>query len=115
MVGAVREGMAADLVLYDLDDLAYQPLNDVARQLVFAESGRGVRTVVVDGRVVLDNGVCTSVDEAALRAELAEIMTPFRADFETNRRRVQPVEGALLHALERVRRHDVGPHRILDD
>jgi cytosine/adenosine deaminase-related metal-dependent hydrolase len=113
-VGAIGVGMAADLVLYDLDDLAYQPLNDVARQLVFAESGRGVRTVVVDGRVVIENGRCTTVDEAALRDELCEIMPTFRADFEANRRQVQPVERHLLDGLERVQRVDVGMNRILD-
>ncbi|HEX3621239.1 MAG TPA: amidohydrolase family protein [Acidimicrobiales bacterium] len=113
-VGAVREGMAADLVLYDLDDLAYQPLNDVTRQLVFCESGRGVRTVVVDGRIVLDDGACTSVDEAALRDELVELMPTFRADVEANRRRAAPIERSLLDCLERLRGHDVGLSRILD-
>lgn len=113
-VGAIGVGMAADLVLYDLDDLAYQPLHNVARQLVFAESGRGVRTVVVDGRVVIEDGRCATVDEVALREELCDIMPTFRADFEANRRRVQPVERHLLDGLERLRRLDVGMNRILD-
>ena len=52
-VGDIQPGMIADLALIDLTDLAYLPLNSVARQLVFSETGRGVQTVLVDGRVVL--------------------------------------------------------------
>ena len=49
-IGAIRAGMKADLVIVDLDDVAYQPLNSAARQLVFSETGRGVETTIVDGR-----------------------------------------------------------------
>ena len=38
------------------DRLAYLPFNSAARQLVFSETGRGVQTVLVDGRVVLTRG-----------------------------------------------------------
>ena len=48
-IGAVRAGMKADLVVIDLSDIAWQPLNSVARQLVFSEVGRGVETTIVDG------------------------------------------------------------------
>jgi 5-methylthioadenosine/S-adenosylhomocysteine deaminase len=38
-IGAVALGMKADLVIVDLADIVYQPLNSVARQLVFGELG----------------------------------------------------------------------------
>lgn len=114
-VGAVRAGMAADLVLYDLNDLAYQPLNDVARQVVYAESGRGVHTVIVDGRVLLDAGGCTTIDEAALRAELATILPAFRHDFDANRARVQPLASYLLEGLEQVRRADIAIRPVVEE
>ena len=112
-VGAVRVGMAADLVLYDLSDLAYQPLNDVARQVVYGESGRGVHTVIVDGRVIVDAGACTTLDEAALRAELAQVMPAFRRDFEANRQRVRPLEPYLLAGLDQVRHADIGVRPVI--
>ena len=42
-----------DMVLIDLNDTAYLPYNSAARQLVYTEAGRGVESVIVDGRVVI--------------------------------------------------------------
>ncbi len=72
-VGAIAPGMQADLVMLDLRDIAYVPLNSAARQVVFAESGRGVHSVMVGGELVLDAGRITTIDEAALRAEAAAL------------------------------------------
>ena len=38
-------------------------------QLVWASDGRAVRDVVIDGRVVVRDGRCTTVDVDALRDE----------------------------------------------
>ena len=45
-----------------------------------------MRTVIVDGRVVMREGRILTVDEAALRAEVADLMKGFRADFAAVRR-----------------------------
>lgn len=81
-VGAIEPGMAADLVAYDLSDPAWQPFNSAARQLVFAESGRGLRHVWVAGRHIVADGKCVSVDEAAVQRAVAEIMPGLRSDIE---------------------------------
>ena len=68
-LGAIEAGAAADLVLYDLDAPSLAPLNDPLQQLVFAERGRAVRTVMVAGKVVYEDGDFASADaEAAIRA-----------------------------------------------
>jgi cytosine/adenosine deaminase-related metal-dependent hydrolase len=41
----------------------------VVNQLVWSADGRGVHTVVVDGRVVVEDGHLTTIDEHALWAE----------------------------------------------
>ena len=107
--------MRADLLLLDLDDWAYQPLNSVSRQLVYGETGRGLRHVLVDGRVVVRDGVVTTVDEAALRAEIADLLGVFRSDFDANAARMAPAIPYLLDALSRLRDTDVGPSRLLDE
>jgi 5-methylthioadenosine/S-adenosylhomocysteine deaminase len=114
-VGALRPGMRADVVLLDLDDLAYQPFNSAARQVVYAETGRGVRSVLVDGVPVLRDGTVTTVDEHALRGELAELMPGFRNDFAAASTRMQPAIAPLLQALEAVSVVDVGVRRLLDE
>jgi cytosine/adenosine deaminase-related metal-dependent hydrolase len=55
-IGTIAPGRRADLVLLDLTDPAWLPLNSATRQLVFSEAGRGVDTVLVDGRVVVRGG-----------------------------------------------------------
>ncbi len=68
-LGAIAPGMLADLALLDLHAPAFTPLNDVAGQLVYCENGGSVVLTMVDGAVVAEHGVVTSVDDAALLAE----------------------------------------------
>ena len=63
VVGAIRPGLKADLVLIDLRDPAFMPFNSATRQLVFSESGRGVETTIVDGRIVMRDRRMVTVDE----------------------------------------------------
>jgi 5-methylthioadenosine/S-adenosylhomocysteine deaminase len=72
-LGAIAPGRKADLVLLDLGATYYHPRNDLVQHLVFCEVGSSVRTALVDGRVVLDEGRVTTVDEPALLAEADEI------------------------------------------
>jgi 5-methylthioadenosine/S-adenosylhomocysteine deaminase len=83
--------MKADLVIIDLEDVAYQPLNSVARQLVFSEAGRGIETVIVDGNVVMRERRIMTIDEQALRDELASLMPQFRRDFARITKANEPV------------------------
>src|SRR4051794_13150207 len=69
-LGAIKAGYKADLILIDLKDTAYLPYNSAARQLVYTESGRGVETVIVDGRIVVKDRRLTTINEDALRREV---------------------------------------------
>lgn len=71
-VGSIEVGMAADLVLYDLETMAFTPRQRLDHQLVYSENGSSITTVIVAGELVVENGRVTTVDEAAVRAELAE-------------------------------------------
>jgi 5-methylthioadenosine/S-adenosylhomocysteine deaminase len=67
-IGAIVPGMAADLVLYDLDRPWWVPVNDAVTQFVFAETGAATDTVLIDGRIVVEHGRVTAFDvEGALR------------------------------------------------
>ena len=65
-VGSIEPGKRADLVLYDADTPEWRPLLNPVNNLVYAASGASVRTVLIDGRVVLDEGRITTLDERAL-------------------------------------------------
>jgi cytosine/adenosine deaminase-related metal-dependent hydrolase len=81
-VGAIKPGYSADLVLIDLNDTAYLPYNSAARQLVYAESGRGVESVMIDGRMVMKEGRVTTIDERGLREEVCGLMKYFIRDYD---------------------------------
>jgi 5-methylthioadenosine/S-adenosylhomocysteine deaminase len=72
-LGRIAPGYRADLALLDLRGLAFTPLNDVAGQLVYCESGTDVVLTMVDGRVVAEGGRLTTVDEDDLLAEAREL------------------------------------------
>ncbi|MFF2848204.1 amidohydrolase family protein [Streptomyces sp. NPDC058001] len=72
-IGSIETGKKADLVLHDTNRPEWRPLHNVANQLVWSADGRGVHTVFVDGRCVVDNYRCTTIDEDDLlrRAQTA--------------------------------------------
>ena len=52
-------------MLHDTDRPEWRPLLNVMNQLVWSADGRGVHTVLVDGKVVVEDGHCTTIDEAS--------------------------------------------------
>jgi 5-methylthioadenosine/S-adenosylhomocysteine deaminase len=79
-LGSIEVGKRADLVVFDPHRPEWSPVgDDPALQLVWGTDGRAVRHVVVGGRVVVRDGRCTGVDEAALRAEAAGAGRALRA------------------------------------
>ena len=96
-LGAIEVGAAADLVLYDLDAPSLAPLNEPLQQLVFAERGRGVRTVMVAGEAVYEDGSFASADaDAAIRAARG-----MRQSQKARNRALYRFAGALEAAQER--------------
>jgi hypothetical protein len=101
------------MILIDLNDVAYLPYNSAARQLVYTEAGRGVESVIVDGRVVVKERKVVSFDEDALRREVVDLMRHFIADYDAvvaSRKRALPY---MLEAHRRVWQTDVGMHRFI--
>ncbi|MGQ0654763.1 MAG: amidohydrolase family protein [Betaproteobacteria bacterium] len=94
-VGALRPGFRADLALIDLSEGAWVPFNSAVRQLVYSESGRGVRTVIVDGQLVVDNGRAVTVDEDAIREEVERLMPRVRTDVDRLRAGYAQVRGHI--------------------
>ena len=80
-IGQIAPGFEADLILLDLDTIAFTPLNDLKRQLVFCESGSSVVMTMVAGRIVMRNGKLLTVDEEALKAEVREAMRDYQSTF----------------------------------
>lgn len=65
-IGSLEVGKKADIVTHDTDRPEWRPLLNVMNQLVWSADGRGVHTVVVDGRKVVEAGRMTTIDEDVL-------------------------------------------------
>jgi cytosine/adenosine deaminase-related metal-dependent hydrolase len=111
--GTLCVGARADLLLLDLDTVAFTPLNDLRRQLVHCEDGQSLRMTIVDGRVVYDAGRITTVDEAALRAEMRELMFGFRARTAAAAAQAERLEPYYRAMHARASTLDVGLRRTL--
>ncbi len=57
-------------MMLDLDSINYVPLNDPTNQIVHCEDSSAVASVMVGGRLVLDEGRFTGFDYAKLRADV---------------------------------------------
>jgi len=79
-VGSIEVGMEADLVLLKKRSSAFVPLNDVVRQLVFCELGQSVDTVLVRGRVVLQEGALRGIEVEKVFAEAEAVVQARRED-----------------------------------
>jgi cytosine/adenosine deaminase-related metal-dependent hydrolase len=62
-IGSLEEGKKADLVLYDTRRPEWRSLFNPVNHLIYYADGRSVHTVIVDGRVLVDNYQVTFVDE----------------------------------------------------
>ncbi|MCW5773484.1 MAG: amidohydrolase family protein [Rhodospirillaceae bacterium] len=107
-IGSIAVGKRADLVLVDLADPVFVPLNSVPRQLVYGECGRSVETVIVDGAIVMESRVVTTVDEAALRAEVEGFAQAFRRDAAAVFARNERLLPYVLEADRRVWAENIG-------
>ncbi len=70
-LGTVKEGKLADLILIDLRKPHGVPVTDVATALVYAARATDVQTVLVDGRILMENRELKTLDAEAVvrRAE----------------------------------------------
>ena len=72
-IGSIEPGKKADLALYDTRRAEWATLFNPVNSLVYNADGRSVHTVLVDGRVVVENHTPLFVDEQALIAEVQAV------------------------------------------
>lgn len=67
-IGSLEKGKKADLIIIDLDKpnlcpVFTDPIRNIVPNLVYSAKGNEVETVIIDGKVIVDNGVLTTIDE----------------------------------------------------
>jgi 5-methylthioadenosine/S-adenosylhomocysteine deaminase len=113
VVGAIRPGMKADLIILDLNEPAFVPFNSAARQIVFSECGRAVETVLVGGRPVVRGSKLVTVDETALAAAVEKVAPAFRRDAQALAAGNTDLVAPLLNANREAWRVPLGFERYI--
>ncbi|MCB1486103.1 MAG: amidohydrolase family protein, partial [Bauldia sp.] len=113
--GSLEVGKKADLVLLDMNTLAFTPLNDIAKHLVYAENGSSIEMVMVDGEIVLKDGRLTTIDEPAILAEIRETVPAWLAEHAKLEEKNAVFEPYFAEIHRRATMQDIGLNRYAGD
>ena len=72
-IGALREGMQADVAIFSLEGLHQQPVRDPVDVLIFSSSARDVLLTIVAGNEIYRANRVISADESDLQARLEHV------------------------------------------
>ncbi len=68
-IGSIESGKRADIVIVDMDSLHQTPIYNVYSHLVYATKASDVRTVVINGRVIMLNRRLLTLDENGIKRD----------------------------------------------
>ncbi len=71
-LGTIETGKKADIVLVNFENPNLIPVHDYYANLVYSAKGRDVDTVIIDGKVVMENRKMKTVDEKEVIKKAAE-------------------------------------------
>ncbi|MGQ9477951.1 MAG: amidohydrolase [Candidatus Bipolaricaulia bacterium] len=77
-VGPLREGMAADLVILNLEGPHLTPEYNLASNLAYSLNSADVETVIVAGEVLMENREIKAFDEAEAKLKVREMSAKYK-------------------------------------
>ncbi len=96
-IGRIAPGFKADILLLDLGNVNFVPLNDAANQVVNCEDSSAVDSVMIGGRMVLSGRKFTNFDFAALRRRAEEARARLREFNAEPRARMEAIASLVSH------------------
>lgn len=71
-IGSLEKGKKADLIILDMKRPEWIPLHNEIQNLVYSATGNSVETVIIDGKMVVENRVVKTIDETEALAKVQE-------------------------------------------
>lgn len=68
-IGSLEKGKKADVIMLDMQTVDWIPLHNPIQNLVYSANGSSVQTVIVDGRIVMEDREIKTVDEGKILGE----------------------------------------------
>ena len=96
-LGRLEVGAFGDVAVLAWGQLLVGPPEQVRQQLVYSELGTSVRWVIVDGDIVVRDGVVQTIDIDAVQSAAAEIVERIWSTLPARLERFEEVAGVLRH------------------
>ncbi len=77
--GKLKEGYKADIAILKLGSFESTPLYNPYSFLAYAVNSRDIRTVIIEGKVILKNGEFVTVDEEKIKQKVKELASKLGA------------------------------------
>lgn len=71
-LGKIAEGYTADIAIYDLNAAHMSPINDLISSVVYSLQGSDCNTVIIDGKIVMEDKKILNINEEDLKREVRE-------------------------------------------
>ena len=68
-IGTIEVGKKADMIIIDLMKPNLWPCNDICSSLVFAGNTENISTVLIDGKIIMENKKVLSIDEKKVMSD----------------------------------------------
>ena len=73
-VGVIKEGYKADIILIDKNAPNLTPFTDPYSMVVYSMEPGNVDTVIIDGKIVMENREILTIDEEEVRKEVTKLV-----------------------------------------
>lgn len=101
-VGVLKAGALADIVVIDAGNTRMSPMRDPLKNIVYHAAPSNIKTVIVNGDVVVENGEVVNLDETKVAEELqktAEKVWERLNEFDWGRRTVNELSPLSINFL----------------
>jgi len=85
-IGSLEPGKRADLIQVAFDDVHHVPTYDVMSHLVYVTDEQDVAAVVVDGRLLMQDGIFLTIDTARVREEATALARAIAIELDQRNR-----------------------------
>ena len=72
-IGSLEQGKKADMIFIKTDKLHLCPENDICANIVYSSNGADVETVMIDGKIIMQNRKMVNLDEKQVMKQVKKI------------------------------------------
>lgn len=79
-IGSLEVGKKADIIVIDLDKPHLIPVHDIYSTLAYSVNGADVETVIIDGKIIMENRKMLTIDEEMVKKEINRVVNKLFQD-----------------------------------